>query len=214
VLVLRRMTVMGAVLACACALSGTRALDGIVAPQGAWPWQWGVLQHLALLAGVPLFLVYGAQIGDAEPSAPEAPAKLGRLLVLERVLTNVVLAAFGAAIFFGGWQSPLWMTLGPWPERLPGALLFVLKAWGVAFALASARERRATIRKRSTLILCGAMIVLTTLEVLTEPTPGILRFTGQTFSVALGTALGLGLAQMWLVGRSKRPALSIAFGAK
>jgi hypothetical protein len=213
-LVLRRMTVMGAVLACACALSGTRALDGIVAPQGAWPWQWGVLQHLALLSGVPLFLVYGAQIGDAEPSASHGPAKLGRLLVLERVLTNVVLAAFGAAIFFGGWQSPLWMTLGPWPERLPGALLFVLKAWGVAFALASARERGATIRKRTTLILCGAMIVLTTLEVLLEPTRGILRFTGQTFSVALGTALGLGLAQMWLAGRSKRPALSIAFGAK
>jgi hypothetical protein len=212
--VLRRMTVMGAVLACACALSGTRALDGIVAPQGAWPWQWGVLQHLALLAGVPLFVVYGAQIGDAEPSVAQAPAKLGRLLVLERVLTNVVLAAFGAAIFFGGWQSPLWMTLGPWPERLPGALLFVIKAWGVAFALASARERGATIRKRTTLIVCSAMITLTTLELLIEPTPGVLRFTGQTFSVALGTALGLGLAQIWLAARSKRPALSIAFGAK
>lgn len=212
--VLRRMTVMGTVLACACALSGTRALDGIVAPQGAWPWQWGALQHVALLLGLPLFLVYGAQIGDAEPHAPHDAAKLGRLIVLERVLTNVVLAAFGAAIFFGGWQSPLWLTLGPWPERLPGALLFVIKAWGVALALATARARGATLRKRTTLIICGALIALTTLEVVLEPAPGFLRFTGQTCSVALATALGLGLLQRWLAARSKRPALSIAFGAK
>jgi hypothetical protein len=212
--VLRRMTVMGLVLACACALSGTRALDGIVAPQGAWPWQWGALQHAGLLAGLPLFLVYGAQIGDAEPGALEGSTKLARFVVLERVLTNVVLAAFGAAIFFGGWQSPLLLTLGPWPERLPGALLFVAKAWCVALALASARERGATMRKRTTLLVCGALIALTTLEVLLEPAPGILRFTGQTVSVALGTAIALGLGQLWLTARSKRPALSIAFGAK
>lgn len=213
VALLGRMTVMGAVLACACALSGTRALDGIVAPQGAWPWQWGVLQHVALLAGLPLFIVYGAQIGDAEPGAVQA-SKWDRLLTLERVLTNVVLASLGAGIFFGGWQSPLWLTLGPWPERLPGALWFVLKAWGVALALASARKRGAALRKQTTLALCAAMIALTLLEVLLEPSAGMLRFSGQLLSVALGVALALSLAQLWLTGRSKRPALSIAFGTK
>jgi hypothetical protein len=213
VALLGRMTVMGAVLACACALSGTRALDGIVAPQGAWPWQWGVLQHVALLVGLPLFVVYGAQIGDAEPGELRA-STLERLLTLERVLTNVVLAALGAAIFFGGWQSPLWLTLGPWPERLPGALWFVIKAWGVALALASARKRGAAMRKRTTLSLCAAMIALTLLEVLLEPSAGMLRFTGHLLSVALGVALALSVAQLWFAGRSKRPALSIAFGTK
>jgi hypothetical protein len=211
---LGRMTVMGAVLACACALSGTRALDGIVAPQGAWPWQWGALQHMALLAGLPLFVVYGAQIGDAEPGGAQRASKLERLLALERVLTNVVLAAFGAGIFFGGWQSPLWLTLGPWPERLPGALWFVIKAWGVALALSSARKRGVALRKRTTLGLCAAMIALTLLEVMLEPSAGMLRFTGQLLSVALGVALALSLAQLWLTARSKRPALSIVLGAQ
>jgi NADH:ubiquinone oxidoreductase subunit H len=211
---LGRMSAMGAVLACACAQSGTRALDGIVAPQGAWPWQWGVLQHVALLAALPLFVVYGAQIGDAEPHALESSRMAQRLMTLERVLTNVVLAAFGAAIFFGGWQSPLWMTLGPWPERLPGALLFVLKAWGVAFVLAEARRRGAQLRKRVTWTLCAVLVALTSLEVLLEPSPSIVRFTGELLGIAVLTAGVIALGQRALIARARRPALSIAFGAK
>jgi hypothetical protein len=213
-LILGRMTVMGAVLACGCALSGTRALDGIVAPQGAWPWQWGALQHPALLAALPLFLVYGAQIGDADPHAGTDSKLVARLMTLERVLTNVVLAAFGAAIFFGGWQSPLWMTLGPWPERLPGALMFVLKAWAVAFALASARKRGAALRKRTTVTLCTALIVLTSIEVLAEPSPSLSRFTGELLSVAILSAAVLLGAQRMFARRYPRPALSIVLGAK
>jgi hypothetical protein len=58
------------------------------------------------------------------------------------------------------------------------------------------------------------MIALTLLEVLLEPSAGMLRFTGHLLSVAIGVALALSVAQLWFAGRSKRPALSIAFGTK
>jgi hypothetical protein len=185
-LLLGRMTVMGVVFSCACALSGTRALDGIVATQGAWPIQWGALQCPALALALPLFVVYGAQLGDADASELAQRAGLSRrLLDGERVMTNVVFAALGAAIFLGGWQSPTWLTLGPWPERLPGALLFVLKAWAVALVLASARRMQLGLRVRTTLGLTTAMVVLTALDVWLEPVAGARRVLGQAWLGAL-----------------------------
>lgn len=199
---LGRMAVMGAVLACACALAGTRALDGIVATQGALPWSWGVMTSPALLAAFPLFVVYGAQIGDAtEPKELANPSAMQRLVELERVVTNVVLAALGAAIFWGGWQSTQWLTLGPWPERLPGALLFVLKTWCMAMLLARSRRSRVRLGALHTAILCMVMIGCSVLDVWLEPGESVSIVIGQGLCVAL---LGLFIATLF-AGFSAKP---------
>jgi hypothetical protein len=196
---LGRMTVMGVVLSCACALSGTRALDGIVATQGAWPWQWGVLHNPALLAAFPLYVVSAAQIGESSAAkGGKRPGLFGSLVIGENVLTNVVLCALAAAIFFGGWQSPELLQLGPWPLRWPGALLFVGKSWGMALLLTRARQIELGYRRPARLWLawCVAISAVTTAYVLMQPPALLSVLHGRAASLTC-VVLGLVMLVQW-----------------
>jgi hypothetical protein len=175
-----RMSVMGVLVAAACAQNGTRALDGMVHAQGAWPWEWGVATRPALLLAFPLYVVFASRLGG-ESLAVAARGPIGALVIGERVITNVVLAALGAAMFAGGWQSP---SPWPWPEldaRLAGALAFVLKTWGFAWLLHAARRLALGSGLRVWLVVAGCALVagLTALEVWLEPVPVIERALGR-----------------------------------
>ncbi len=227
--------VLGVLVACACALYGTRSFDGMVEGQGAWPYAWAVLQKPALLVAFPLYLVYAGRLSATalaleahppDPGAVEAARDGGslpasqpravvpaarranasgrrarrqpwatrittRLRVAERVLTHVVLSAFGAAVFAGGWQSPL--ELPGVDPRLLGAVCFVLKAWLFAWLLALGRrlgwgER---LSRRAVALACAASIALTWLWLWLEP--------DAVLELALGRALGASLLVFALV---------------
>ena len=167
-----RMSVMGVLVAAACAQNGTRALDGMVHAQGAWPWEWGVATRPALLVAFPIYVVFASRLGG-ESLAVSARGPVASLVIGERVLTNVVLAALGAAVFAGGWQSP---SPQLWPEldvRALGAAAFVLKAWGFAWLLQASRRLALGAGLRVWLVLAGCALVvgLTALEVWLEPAP-------------------------------------------
>src|SRR6185436_14144796 len=161
-----RMAVMGVLVACACAASGTRALDGMVHTQGALPWQWAVFGRPALLIAFPLYVVYAARLG-AETLALHAQGPTATLLIAERVLTNVVLCAFGAAIFLGGWQSPHELLPPGVDGRALGAALYVVKVWGFALLLSSVRRRGigARLSRLAVVLGCAAACVVTALWV-------------------------------------------------
>jgi hypothetical protein len=187
-----RILVMGVLIACACALSGTRAFDGMVEWQGGWPVRWALLQKPALLVAFPLYVVFASRLGAAT-LALEAPGRAARLLIAERVLTNVVLCALGVAIFAGGWQSPPELDVEGIDPRLIGALLFVAKAWGFAWLLSIARRAGwgEGLRAPSIALACIATVTLTALSIRLEPSYAI--------ELAIGRALGGSFAIVALV---------------
>ena len=195
-----RMCVMGALIACACALSGTRALDGMVHVQGALPWEWGVATRPALLIAAPLYVLFASRLGGetlyALDDAAPARGKLASLLVAERVFTNVVLCALGAAMFAGGWQSPAQWLPPEIDARLVGAAAFVAKAWGFAWLLHAARrlELGRGVHRLTVLAVCLAVIALTALDVWLEPAPVLERALGR----AVCACAALVLVSAWL----------------
>jgi hypothetical protein len=178
---LGRMSVLGVLLACACALSGTRSLAGMAAEQGAWPWQWAGLQRPALLLAFPLYCAFAAELGAASlqlgagsARGPRSRGWLRRLLessvIAERVFTNVALCVLGVVVFAGGWQSPDELA-GLLPACALGGSLFVLKAWALAGVLATARRQcwARRLRRRGSALGCLATIGLTALWLWLDP---------------------------------------------
>jgi hypothetical protein len=181
-----RMLVMGVVIGCACALSGTRSFDGMVEWQGGWPFRWALFQKPALLVAFPLYIVYGSRLG-ASTLALEVEGRIARLLVAERVLTNIVLSALGAAIFAGGWQSPAELDVEGLDPRALGAALFVAKAWAFAWLLWITRRAGfgERLRTRTVALGCSAALAWTALWIWLEPSA--------LFEIALGRAVGVTL---------------------
>jgi hypothetical protein len=193
-----RMLVMGVVIACACALSGTRAFDGMVVGQGAWPARWALFQQPALLVAFPLYVVFASRLGAAT-LALEARGRAAQLLVAERVVTNVVLCALGVAIFAGGWQSPDEIFVDGLDPRLIGALLYVLKTWAFAWLLSLARRIGLGdgLRKRGIAATCVATVALTGLWLWLEPSPAVELAIGRALFGSAGVVLlaALGFAR-------------------
>lgn len=191
-----RMSVMGVLVACACAASGTRALDGMVQTQGALPWQWAVLDRPALLIAFPLYVVYAARLG-AETLMLDARGPAATLVVAERVLTNVVLSAFGAAIFLGGWQSPHEL-LPPGVDGRPfGAVLYVLKVWGMAWLLSLARRVELGARAPTWAVAGSSLsvVALTALWVWLEPSRALELSIGQAVLASFALVVAAALAR-------------------
>jgi hypothetical protein len=198
-----RMLVMGVLIACACALSGTRAFDGMVLGQGPWPPRWALFQKPALLCAFPLYVVFAARLG-ASTLALEPRGRAAQWLVAERVLTNVVLCALGVAIFAGGWQSPDEIFVDGLDPRLLGALMFVLKAWAFAWLLSLARRVGLGdgVRRRAVAALCGAAVALTGLWLWLEPSAAV--------ELALGRALSTTAAVVVLTAIVRARSASLA----
>ena len=213
---LGRMLVLGILIACGCAISGTKALDGIVAEQGGWPWQWAALQKPSLLLAVPLYVAFASELGAATlPLSLEVAGGRGvlgaRLLdgavIGERVVTNIALCALAVVLFAGGWQAPAELAWDVSPARLPGALLFVAKAWACAGMLSHARTHRwaQRLKHRWTALGCGLTVAGTALLLCLEPEQVKLieAFSARASSLALLMFAIGGLAMRAL----RRPAI-------
>jgi hypothetical protein len=211
---LGRMSVLGVLLACACALSGTRSFAGMAGEQGAWPWQWAGLQRPALLLAFPLYCAFAAELGATSLQLGVGSALRGLLewsVVAERVVTNVALSVLGVVVFAGGWQSPdelAWLL----PSRVLGAVLFVLKAWALAGVFSIARRQcwARRLRCRGVVLGCTATIGLTALWLWFEPKLALeLEIVfGRALAVAvvsLGLWFALGrLVRAWFAGPPAR----------
>lgn len=149
-----------AAAACVLGQCGSVMLHDVVRAQGGEPWNWSLLRSPA---GPLLFLLYFAPalidrtpppsaIPDAEPSAQAnlaaAPAKGGVGLALSWG-SLFILCGLGAALFLGGWSLPFVdrTTQGRlFSLQALGAVLFLVKTWALALAVAVARGSIPRIR--------------------------------------------------------------------
>jgi hypothetical protein len=196
-----QMSVMGVLIACACALVGTRSLDGIVEGQGAWPWCWALLQKPALLVAFPLYVACASRL-RASPLQTWGMGGVQWLLLSERVLFNAVLCSLGVAIFAGGWQSPLGLATSGLVARLVGAVLFVLKTWGFAWLLRRVRRlgRGEALSWPALGLGCLGSVGLTALWLWLEPSPEV------ELAIARALAESLALAALVTALRLQRKA--------
>jgi hypothetical protein len=196
---LPRMLGMAVVILCACALSGTRSLEGIVADQGGAPWSWGMFRKPALLLAFPLFVVHAARASWAAWSPDGTPAPLRTGL---EVAGRVFMCGVGTAIFLGGWQTeglphPAWLD-----ARLLGAVLFVAKAWGLAYVFWQARSLMVGERDRGlrTALGAGLALLFSGLWLWLDPTPSTEAATGYVLFLVCVTAPPLA----WALRASER----------
>jgi hypothetical protein len=108
-----------------------------------------------------------------------------------------VLCALGAAIFLGGWQAPGTALSAQLDPRFIGAVLFVLKAWALAYLLAGARsvELGRDLRATHVVLGCALVVGLTALSVWLEPNALIELAIGRAVCAAFACiALAAGAA--------------------
>jgi hypothetical protein len=117
-------------IAIGCFLAETRSLSGLVAAQGAAPWQWLVFRNPALTVVFPLFMLSSAAgfITDGDVGRNRATLTHGIEIVY-----RALMCAIGAALFIGGWQVaqfPLFDAIDPdWVN----AFVFLSKASALAY---------------------------------------------------------------------------------
>lgn len=146
-------------IACIVMLTGSLRLADIVSAQGGvtgapldaggWPWHWFVFRNPVTFG---LFLLYftatiaaegpsATPLSEAEIEAPasfrEAPSGTRSLLFLFAEWAHVfVMCGLASALFLGGWQIPgvpAAMQTEHRALQLAGALVFLLKSWGLLF---------------------------------------------------------------------------------
>jgi hypothetical protein len=111
----------------------------------------------ALLFAFPLFVVHASRAswGAWSPDGTPAPLRAGL-----DVAGRVFMCGVGTAIFLGGWQTvglphPAWLD-----AQLLGAVLFVAKAWALAYVLWYARRLMVGERDRALRTALGAVLAL------------------------------------------------------
>ncbi|MCU0656910.1 MAG: NADH-quinone oxidoreductase subunit H [Polyangiaceae bacterium] len=193
-------------VACVVALSGSLMVHDVVRFQGGEPWNWIAFRTplgplLLLLFFAPTALDRSAEptaIPDAEPSAFVNPAASRARSGASGSLgwgATFLLCGVGAALFLGGWSLPF--VDRAVQERLfalqaLGALLFLIKSWGLALTIAVCRETFPRLRidqstsplLRWLLPLSGVAGALTAGWIFLEPGPLVRRVIA-----ALGTLL-------------------------
>jgi len=125
-------------------LSGTLSMQGIIAAQGGWPWEWYLFHNpFAFLA---FFLYFTAAIAEGNRTPFDLPEAESELVsgynteysgmrfagfFLGEFANIYLMSAIATTLFFGGWQIP---TVTPeqqaasWGLQIIGLLIFVAKA--------------------------------------------------------------------------------------
>lgn len=193
---LQRMLVMAIVIACACAASGTRSLEGIVAAQGALPWGWALFRQPALLVAFPLFIVQATRFPGLVLTTGNVPALFAGIEIGGRVL----LCGIGAAVFLGGWQTDTLQILGPGDGRVLGAALFVTKCWSMAMLIHLAKRIGLgdATRPLTTAAVCCACLGLCILWLWLDPAPASIVATGYVLAATTAATLALSSLQVLL----------------
>jgi NADH-quinone oxidoreductase subunit H len=153
-------------------MTGTLRSDDFVSLQGALPWRWLLLQGPTLLFA--FILAIAAMIPELSRSShelPEAEATATRGSKQDRVFDLValsewidVLVSTGvcSVVFLGGWRLPL-VTPAVQAQSpmltLCGALLLMLKSWGLLLLVLCARWVFAQVPANMVLGLCWRRLI-------------------------------------------------------
>ncbi|MFO7817768.1 MAG: NADH-quinone oxidoreductase subunit NuoH [Thermodesulfobacteriota bacterium] len=118
-------------------LSGSLGLNSIAADQGAWPWEWYIVQQP--LAFIVFFVCSLAETNRAPFDLPEAESELTAgfhteysgmgfgLFFLGEYTYMVVVCSLNAFLFLGGWQGPI--SPGWWWFLPKVYLLLLIMMW-------------------------------------------------------------------------------------
>lgn len=127
-----QLIVLAISIGSACALSGTRSIDGVVNAQGFLPHRWAVFAELPQFI---LFPVFAMTMGKSPPRNLGFSPQSSALAYAGLLYARLLLCGMGAAIFAGGWASQELSAVGDYQARLLGALAFVTKSFGLAYLL-------------------------------------------------------------------------------
>jgi NADH-quinone oxidoreductase subunit H len=134
-------------------LAGTLSFQGIIAAQGAYPWQWYVFHNPFTAITFLIVFISGLAEGNRIPfDLPEAESELVSgynteysgmrfaIFFLEEWANLYLIAAVATALFFGGWQIPA--GVAEWAEAQSVMLLhllqlatFLIKALAIVFVV-------------------------------------------------------------------------------
>ncbi|MGO9711456.1 MAG: NADH-quinone oxidoreductase subunit H [Polyangiaceae bacterium] len=160
-------------VACIVMMTGSLRLQEIIHAQGGWPWEWYLFKNPVTFA---LFFLYFTtalaggnrapfDLPEAEPAAaPTPPATGGRALLffLAEWANVFVMGGLAAALFLGGWQVP-GLSAGAQEAHVGlqalGALVFLLKAWALVFAVLWVRWALPRLRVDQRMMLCWKWLV-------------------------------------------------------
>lgn len=125
-------------------LSGTLSMQGIIAQQGGWPWQWFVFHNPFSFVAFFLYFISSLAEGNRTPfDLPEAESELvsgynteysGMRFAgffLGEFANIYLMSAIAATLFFGGWQLPgisIEQQQSSLILQLGGLLMFMTKA--------------------------------------------------------------------------------------
>jgi NADH-quinone oxidoreductase subunit H len=125
-------------------LSGTLSMQGIIAAQGGWPWQWYLFHNPFTFLAFFLYFTAAVAEGNRTPfDLPEAESELvsgynteysGMRFAgffLGEFANIYLMSAIATTLFFGGWQIPgvtPEQQAASWGLQIVGLLIFVAKA--------------------------------------------------------------------------------------
>lgn len=117
-------------IAIGCFLSETRSLAGLVAAQGAAPWQWLVFRNPALMVVFPLFMLSSAGGVISDGDTARGQTILTRWI---EVVYRAWMCAIGTALFVGGWQVVRLPILNAMDSDWMNAVVFLSKASALGY---------------------------------------------------------------------------------
>ena len=148
-------------------MTGTLRSDDFVSLQGALPWRWLLLQGptllfawmLAVTAMIPEVTRPSHELPEAEEAQTPArkPDRIFDLVALSEWADVLISAGVCAVVFLGGWRLPMVTPAAQAASpllMLGGAVLLLLKSWGLVLLVLCARWVFAPLPASMVLGLC------------------------------------------------------------
>ncbi len=156
-------------------LAGTMSMQGIIAQQGGWPWEWMVSRNVFAFVAFFLYFTSALAEGNRTPfDLPEAESELVSGFNTEysgmrfagfflAEFANVYLmSAITATLFFGGWQIPgisADAQAASIPLQIIGLIIFITKAGFFCFVVLWLRWTLPRLRIDQLMNLCYKFLV-------------------------------------------------------
>jgi NADH-quinone oxidoreductase subunit H len=156
-------------------LSGTLSMQGIIAAQGGWPWDWYLFHNPFTFMAFFLYFTAAIAEGNRTPfDLPEAESELvsgynteysGMRFAgffLGEFANIYLMSAIATTLFFGGWQIPgvtPEQQAASWGLQIVGLLIFVAKASIGCFVVIWLRWTFPRLRVDQLMSLCYRYLV-------------------------------------------------------
>jgi NADH-quinone oxidoreductase subunit H len=160
-------------------LAGTLSMQGIIARQGPWPWDWNVFHDPFSFVSAFLFFIAALAEGNRTPfDIPEAESELvsgynteysGMRFVFfffAEWANLYLIAALTVTLFLGGWQVPEALQVHttlfgilPKAAEVTGTLVFILKSLFLVFVIIWIRWTLPRLRVDQLMNMCWKYLV-------------------------------------------------------